>query len=373
MDLEACFEGGGPANLRRWLGPGLIFSQQSPGDLGERMKAAFLQAFRQGAQQVVLHGTDIPGLTIQHIDEAFDALKSHDLVLGPSTDGGYWLIGLKKPADLFDRMEWGASSIFDKTVAAAKGQGLSLHVLGPLTDMDTGDAVREWMPDWAREQPYLSVIIPALNEEAHIEKTIFNARSPDAEIILVDGGSTDRTAERAECAGALVIPGPRGRALQQNRGAAEAKGNVLVFLHADTLLPKDYVAQVFETLMDGRVALGAFRFTTNLARPLMRGIEFTTNIRSRYLRLPYGDQALFVRRSCFQAVRGFPEMPIAEDLFFVRLVSKQGRIAIAPAYAVTSGRRWKEVGLLRTTLINQFILAGFALGISPRTLARLYR
>jgi hypothetical protein len=105
----------------------------------------------------------------------------------------------------------------------------------------------------------------------------------------------------------------------------------------------------------------------------MRGIEFTTNIRSRYLRLPYGDQALFVRRSCFQAVRGFPEMPIAEDLFFVRLVSKQGRIAIAPAYAVTSGRRWKEVGLLRTTLINQFILAGFALRISPRTLARLYR
>lgn len=372
VDLEACFAGGSLAKLRRWLGPDLIFSEQSSGDLGERMKSAFFEAFRQGAQQVVLHGTDIPGLTTQHIEDAFDALKSHDLVLGPSTDGGYWLIGLNKPAHLFDRMEWGTSSVFDKTVAAAREQGLSVHVLSPLTDMDTGEAVKHWMPDWARPQPYLSVIIPALNEEAHIEETIVNARSPDAEIIVVDGGSGDRTVDRAEHAGAVVIKGPRGRALQQNRGVAAARGSVLLFLHADTLLPKDYVAQVFETLMDRRVALGAFRFKADLDRPLMRVIEFTTNFRARILRLPYGDQALFMRKPLFLAAGGFPEMPIAEDLFFVRLVSKRGRIAVAPAHAVTSSRRWKEVGLLRTTLINQFILAGFALGISPETLAALY-
>ena len=371
-DLEACFEGGSRAKLRRWLGPDLIFSEQSSGDLGERMKTAFLEAFRQGGQQVVLHGTDIPGLTTQHIDDAFDALKSHDLVLGPSTDGGYWLIGLKKPADLFDRMEWGSSNVFDKTVAAARKEGLSVHVLSPLTDMDTGEAIRHWMPDWARPLPYLSVIIPTLNEEAHIEETILNARSPDAEIIVVDGGSGDRTAERAERAGAVVIKGRRGRALQQNRGAAAARGSVLLFLHADTLLPKDYVAQVFETLMNRKVTLGAFRFKTDLDRPLMMAIQVMTNIRARIFGLPYGDQALFLRKTHFQTAGGFPEMPIAEDLFFVRLVSKQGRIAIAPAHAVTSGRRWKEVGLLKTTLINQLILAGFALGISPETLAALY-
>jgi hypothetical protein len=126
-------------------------------------------------------------------------LKSHDLVLGPSTDGGYWLIGLRKPADLFDRIEWGTPSVFDKTVAAARAQRLSVHVLSPLTDMDTEEAVKHWMPGWARPQPYLSVIIPALNEEAHIEETVLKARSPDAEIIVVDGGSRDRTTERAEC------------------------------------------------------------------------------------------------------------------------------------------------------------------------------
>jgi uncharacterized protein len=373
LDLEGCFDGGSFRQLRRWLGPGLVFSHQSPGNLGERMKAAFLNAFRQGAQHVVLHGTDIPDLTVGHLDDALDTLKSHDLVLGPSMDGGYWLIGLKKPADLFDGMEWGTSSVFEKTVAAARAQGLSVHVLSPLTDMDTGETIMQRMREWARARPYLSVIIPALDEEAHIEKTIFNAGSPDAEVIVVDGGSEDRTVERAEKAGAAVVPGPKGRALQQNRGAAEAKGSVLLFLHADTVLPEDYVAQVFETLMDRRIVLGAFRFKTDLVRPLMRGVEFTTNLRSRYLRLPYGDQALFVRTSCFQALGGFPEMPIAEDLFFVRLVSKLGRVGIAPADAITSARRWKEVGVLRTTLINQLILAGLALGISPKTLARLYR
>jgi rSAM/selenodomain-associated transferase 2/rSAM/selenodomain-associated transferase 1 len=373
VDLEGCFDGGSFEKLRRWLGPGLVFSHQSPGNLGERMKTAFLNAFRQGAQHVVLHGTDIPDLTVGHLDDALDALNSHDLVLGPSMDGGYWLIGLEKPADLFDGMAWGTSSVFEKTVAAARAQGLSVHVLSPLTDMDTGETIMQRMPEWARARPYLSVIIPALDEEAHIEETILNAQSPDAEVIVVDGGSGDSTVKRAERAGAAVLRGPRGRALQQNAGAAAASGSVLLFLHADTLLPKDYVTQVFETLMDRRVALGAFRFRTDLDRPLMRGIEFTTHIRSRYLRLPYGDQALFLRKSHFQAAGGFPEMPIAEDLVFVRLVSKLGRVGIAPADAITSARRWKEVGLLRTTLINQVILAGFALGISPKTLARLYR
>jgi hypothetical protein len=373
VDLEASFEGGTPARVRRWLGPDLIFSRQSSGDLGERMKTAFFRAFQEGAQRVLLHGTDIPDLTAQHINEAFEALKSKDLVLGPSTDGGYWLIGLKKPADLFDGMEWGTSSVFEKTLAAAQGKGLSVHLLPRLTDIDTGETMEHRMPEWVAPRPYVSVIIPALNEEACIEKTIFSARSRDAEIVVVDGGSEDKTVQRAEAAGAAVIPGPRGRALQQNRGAAEAKGSVFLFLHADTVLPEDYVAQVFETLMDGRVVLGAFRFKTDLDRPLMRGIEFATNIRSWCSKLPYGDQALFVRRSRFRAVGGFPEMAIAEDLFFVRLASRLGRIGIAPAHAITSGRRWKERGVLRTTFINQLILAGFALGISLRTLARLYR
>jgi len=372
VDLEACFEGGSPAKWRRWLGPHLIYSQQRRGDLGERMKAAFQGAFRHGARRVVLHGTDIPGLTPEHLETAFSALRRNDVVLGPSTDGGYWLMGLKKPAELFEGMEWGSSSVFDETLAAARAQGLSVKVLSPLADIDTAKALRQYMPEWVAPQPYVSVIIPTLNEEGQIEETIRRSRSPDAEIIVVDGGSKDKTVDKAEQAGATVLEGPRGRARQQNQGAAAARASVLLFLHADTILPEDYVAQVFETWMDRKVVLGAFRFKTDLHKPLMKAIEVVTNLRAKYLKLPYGDQALFIRRSYFQAIGGFPELAIGEDLFFVRLALKRGLLDVAPAPVITSGRRWKKVGLFRTTLINQLILSGFALGMTPESLEALY-
>jgi hypothetical protein len=164
----------------------------------------------------------------------------------------------------------------------------------------------------------------------------------------------------------------KNRALQQNMGARYARGHVLLFLHADTRLPHDYVNQVFDLLMDPRILVGAFRFKTDLKQPVMRFIEFTTNFRSRYIKFPYGDQGLFVRSSHFHRQGGFPLLPIAEDLFFVKQYKKKGRIGITPAYAITSARRWTEMGVIRASLINQMILMGFMLGISPSTLASIY-
>ena len=189
----------------------------------------------------------------------------------------------------------------------------------------------------------------------------------------MDGGSTDDTVKRATDAGARTEVSSRGRALQQNRGAASAQGSVFLFLHADTRLPRGYVHHIFEILIDPKTALGAFRFKTDLDHPLLRAVEFLTNMRSHFLKLPYGDQGLFLRKSLFESIGGFPEVAIAEDLFLVRLLSKHGRIRIAPAYAITSGRRWRATGLLRTTLINQVIMAGCYLGVSPRVLASLYQ
>ena len=115
-----------------------------------------------------------------------------------------------------------------------------------------------------------------------------------------------------------------------------------------------------------------FGFKTDLNSPSMRVIEFVGNIRSRFLQLPYGDQALFTRKSLFDSVGGFPEVPIAEDLFFSRRISRYGPIRLAPAFATTSGRRWLKLGALRTTLINQMIVAGLLLRISPRILTSIY-
>jgi rSAM/selenodomain-associated transferase 2/rSAM/selenodomain-associated transferase 1 len=373
MALEACFEGCGEKKLRRWLGSGLVFSAQCAGDLGERMETAFMKAFQEGCHRVVLHGTDIPGLTAHHLQESFEALEEKDVVLGPSTDGGYWLIGLKRHADLFRGLEWGTSTVFARTVEAAEHLNLSFHVLAPLTDMDTREAVRQWMPEWGGPKPYLSVVIPTLNEAARIEDSIGHARSGDVEIIVVDGGSTDDTVTKACLAGALVSSSPKSRALQQNKGAAQAQGDILLFLHADTILPRAFVSHVFDTLLDPGTILGAFRFKTDSDEPRMRIIEFLANLRSRHLRIPYGDQALFMRKAGFERAGGFPEVPVAEDLLLVKELSKMGRVSIAEAEAVTSARRWLKLGVVRATLINQIILAGLALGVSPSSLSRIYR
>ncbi len=373
VNVEVCFEGGSEQKMRCWLGSDLPLSRQAQGDLGTRMYAAFLTAFLRGCSRAVLIGTDIPELTTDHLRQAFDALSENDLVIGPSRDGGYWLIGLNSPACLFEGIKWGSRAVLGQTLALANGQGLRVKELDYLTDIDTEKELRERLPDRTEKTPYVSVIIPALNEALNIEKTISKARNRDAEVIVVDGGSGDDTVAQAIRAGARIEKSSRGRAVQQNRGASVAHGRVLLFLHADTHLPDGYINHIFEALMDSETVAGAFRFKTDLDHPLMKLIEFATNIPSRYLKLPYGDQGLFFRRAVFEAVGGFQEVSIAEDLFLMHRISKQGRIGIVPVHAMTSGRRWQTRGLLRTTLINQIIVAGCCLGISSRVLAKLYR
>ena len=130
----------------------------------------------------------------------------------------------------------------------------------------------------------------------------------------------------------------------RTEGRRQPNGRMLLFLHADTLLPANYVNHVFETLMDRRVVLGAFRFQTDLATPAMHWIAFWTHLRAAWLRLPYGDQGLFLRKRDFWATGGFPQVSIAEDLYLVRRMARKGRIALAADPVVTSSRRWRENG-----------------------------
>jgi len=371
--LQFCYDGGDEAKVRRWLTPDMMPCKQASGDIGLRMHEAFRQAFDKGAKQVVLVGTDIPEITAGHFKDAFESLKEHDLVLGPSIDGGYWLMGLKRWHDVFQGIDWGTEKVFEQTMDQAKHLGLRVRRLNPLEDIDTIVNLRKIMPEEAEPGPFVSVIIPALNEERHIEYTIQCALDQDTEVIVVDGGSGDHTVEISRAAGAAVFTSKAGRAFQQNYGAVKSHGRVLLFLHADTLLPERFVSHIFNILMDPETLLGAFQFKTDIDRPLMKLFERLTNFRSTYLNLPYGDQALFLRKSRFIAAGGFPLVPIAEDLLFVRRLSKLGRIRIAPAKIVTSGRRWQAMGMFQTIIINQIIVAGCLLGVSPHVLAPLYR
>jgi hypothetical protein len=371
--VDGVFSGGTLHQMRRWMGKGAVHLRaQSEGDLGRRMQRAMSHAFEQGCRQVVLAGTDIPDLTPAHLLQAFRALADHDVVLGPSLDGGYWLVGSRLPVAIFDSIAWGTDGVLAQTLARITAQGLSVALLAPLKDIDTPQDLQAWQPDGSWKRPYLSVVIPALNEEKHLARTIPHAQTPDMEVIVADGGSHDQTVALARQAGATVVHCPQGRARQQNQGAQAARGQVLLFLHADTRLPPDFGAQMFDLLLDPTVVLGAFHFKTDGAHWAMPWIEWAANARSRWLKMPYGDQALFMRKARFDQIGGFPDVPIAEDLFLARRMRHLGRVALAPGRAVTSGRRWRGLGIVRTTVINFGIAAGCLIGMDPKKLAPLY-
>jgi rSAM/selenodomain-associated transferase 2 len=218
----------------------------------------------------------------------------------------------------------------------------------------------------------ISVVIPAIDEERDIHRALESARQPGVEVIVADGGSADRTRDVATSLGARVVVSPPGKGRQMNLAARDATGEVLLFLHADTVLPGGWIAHVRETLA-GDAAAGAFRLGIDGRRFGLRLIEAGANLRSRYLGLPYGDQALFLGTNLFREIGGFPEWPIMEDVALVRMLRRRGPIRLAGAAVSTSARRWDKLGPLRTTLVNQALLAGFLLGVEPGRLAGWYR
>jgi rSAM/selenodomain-associated transferase 2 len=217
----------------------------------------------------------------------------------------------------------------------------------------------------------VSVIIPAWNEESCLGETLRLLRSHRPEqIIVVDGGSADATRQIAAAAD-LVLHSPRGRALQMNLGAAHARGDVLVFLHADCSLEPGALEEARHCLRPG-VAAGCFTMTVQARGLLYRSIDACATARVRLTGLVYGDQGLFLRRDLFERLGGFPRLRLMEDLFFSRELRRRGRIVVAARRIFVSPRRWQRAGLVRQTLRNWTLTALAAAGISPDRLAAFY-
>jgi rSAM/selenodomain-associated transferase 2 len=157
-----------------------------------------------------------------------------------------------------------------------------------------------------------------------------------------------------------------------NRGAAQAAGDVLVFLHADTRLPEKFEDFIINSFKQPKMVAGAFELRINSPTPGLRLIERLANWRSRLLRMPYGDQAIFLSSKLFHCLGGFPDIPIMEDVELIRRLQKQGEIITLPIPVSTSPRRWQNVGILKTTLINQLVIAAYVMGIAPEVISRWY-
>jgi uncharacterized protein len=378
VKIAVHFDGDNYPQMSDWLGTDLNYQTQATGDIGQRMARSFA-TIGQHNSAVVLIGTDCPELTTDILVQAFEQLAAgRDLVLGAAIDGGYYLIGMREyQPELFVGIDWSTDRVLTQTVNIAHRLNLSIGYLPTLTDIDRPAD----LPILIQMQltAKISIVIPALNEAATIGSILADLHLlPNVEIILVDGGSIDHTIKIAQEFGVKVLSSPPGRARQMNLGANAATGEILLFLHADTVLPDGFagmVRSVLGSVGDGENLPIAGAFTLQIDDPLpsLRWIEWLVAWRSQWRQMPYGDQAIFLTAETFRQVGGFMDMPIMEDFELIRRLQSRGRIVILPAPVLTSARRWLQRGVWQTTLINQAIVIGYSIGISPARLVNWYR
>lgn len=217
-----------------------------------------------------------------------------------------------------------------------------------------------------------SVVIPVLDEAAWVRESVLGVSKlePEAEVIVVDGGSRDDTVLRARTTGARVMRSARGRGIQCNVGAQAASGDVLLFLHADTALPEDAFARLEKEFRDPKVQVGTFRLSFRENRPLLRLYSAATRFDSVFTR--FGDQCIVVRREFFESVGGFPDWPLFEDVHFLRKARRLTKIRSFPATVTSSARRFVRYGILRTQIKNGWLLGRYLLGTSASVLSDRY-
>jgi len=220
----------------------------------------------------------------------------------------------------------------------------------------------------------LSIIIPTLNERHNIAILLKKLRTDakGVEVIVSDADSTDGTLELAKKHGAITVSSRPGRGAQLNRGASLARGETLLFLHADTSISEAGISAILRCMESGRYRGGAFRLALDRTGILLRCVVYITNLRSRFLHIVYGDQGIFVDREHFKRLNGFEEIPLMEDYDFFRRLKKSGKTLLIKEGLHTSSRRWEQEGVLFTTLRNWTLLTLYLAGVPPRRLRKWY-
>lgn len=224
----------------------------------------------------------------------------------------------------------------------------------------------------------ISVIIPVLNETERINGTLDRlfSRQPQEhlEVIVVDGCHTANTINAITRKGVVRLVSPKGRGCQMNVGSLSARGDILLFLHADTRLPDHAVSDIIKIMADDTIAGGAFDLGIDSPRISYRLIERAASLRSRITRLPYGDQSIFIKKTIFEETGGYKEIPVMEDVEFMRRIKRFGyKIRIINKRVQTSSRRWDEEGPVLCTLRNWLILVLYLAGVEPIRFRRMYR
>lgn len=364
------------------------FFFQSSGDLGARMYDAFQNVFAQNYQKIILVGSDIPDITEEILQKALTLLSHNNAVLSPTHDGGYYLIGFQADSffqNPFQGITYSRNDVYEKTLTTMKH--LKVAKTKMLRDIDTLDDLRAFaskesdtpLSYYAQSLlnilPRISVIIPVFHEDETLLKTIAHLRTKahlqNYEIIVVDTHEKI-TLNRLHLEDVRLAFAPKGRASQMNEGARIAQGNVVLFLHADTLVPHHWDTLALQALHVKKA--GAFSLGINDPRIALSFIEIMANFRSAITKIPYGDQAHFFKTTLFRELGGYAEIPLMEDVEMMKRLKKQGhKVALLKSKVLTSSRRWHKEGIFYTTLRNRTLSFLYWLGVSPKHLVKRYK
>lgn len=397
-DVDLVLANAGPTDEYPLLSPTPSFQRVVQGDLGRRMATLVVAALGQRDAALLLAST-AAGMPIAALGEALAMLANADVVLGPSPEGTLWCMAVRSGpqavhgntwldgidwsrADAVTRLEERCHRLGLRTARASEWtRTLEAHHLAPLRALLEAEPDRA--PETAAElrrpadERLLSVVIPTLQESTRLDDCLSAVKTQPGplEIVVADGGSTDKGPERALRDGAVVVVTGPGRGRQLRAGAQMATGDVLLFLHVDAQLPPGATELVRAALADEKVEAGAFLTKTvrdpkrpNWAGPLLR----LADLRARLSRIPHGEQAMFVRTSAYDAVGGFRPLPVCEDQDLARRLSKRSKLVKIKAPVTVSGRSI-QVRPLHTMFVHNAIPSLFRLGVDPNLLAKLER
>lgn len=372
------------------LGPDKQYREQRGEGLGNRMLSAIREVLAEGYDTCLLTGTDVPELQAGDLTAAVEKLHRKDVVFGPTRDGGYYLVGMKKAyEEVFDGQTYGHGSVLKNTTAYLKERHISAGYTRTLQDMDVASDLRD-LRRRMKEEPQIrktatgryllrnlkiSIIIPTYNEEKTIEDMLSQLRPLKyrCEIIFADGYSTDRTREIIGNE-FMIVTCTKGRAAQMNAGAQKSTGDVLLFLHCDSKLPSKPLEEIRYVMKKYHV--GCFGIGFHSLNFFMLTCRLISNTRALLGKIMFGDQGIFIERELFFEMGGFPDIPLMEDYqFSMDLKAKGITPGMTPHRIYTSDRRFPRGTLAKLKVMWEMnrLRKLYREGIPAAKLAKYYR